>query len=78
MKIPSSRAMARIDSYDKMRRQLSSWEVGVFEQTCNLWLMLLGGINERDLGRKLTAIDGLRAQLDAWWDLLEVEGKEKK
>ena len=68
--------MARKSSYDNMRPQLASWEVGVFEQTCNLWLMLLGGINERDLGRKLTAIDGLRAQLSAWRDLLQKGGKQ--
>lgn len=69
--------MAKIDSYDKMRRQLSSWEVGVFERTCNLWLMLMGGINERDLGRKLAALDGLRAQLSAWQDMLEKGGQHE-
>lgn len=70
--------MARKNSYDNMRPQLASWEVGVFERASNLWLMLLGGINERDLGKKLVAIEGLRAQLGAWHDLLETEGKEKK
>ena len=68
--------MARINSYDHMRPQLASWEVGVFERASYLWLMLLGGINERDLGKKLMAIEGLRAQLDAWQDLLESDGKE--
>ncbi len=68
--------MARIDSYDKMRRQLSSWEVGVFERASHLWLMLLGGINERDLSRKLVAIEGLRAQFGAWRDLLQKGGKQ--
>lgn len=70
--------MAKINPYDKMRRQLSSWEVGVFERTCNLWLMLMGGINERDLGRKLTALDGLRAQLSVWQDLLEKGGQHEE
>lgn len=78
MMIYLSDAMARKSSYDNMRPQLASWEVGVFERASNLWLMLLGGINERDLGKKLTVIEGLRAQLGAWQDLLETEGKEKK
>lgn len=63
-------------SYDLPRAQLASWEVGCFDRAANLWLMLLGGINEHDLGKKLTALDGLKHQLDSWYELLETENKK--
>lgn len=69
--------MARIESYDKIRRQLSSWEGDLFERALVLWLMLLNGINERDLGKKLVALRGLRYQLSAWQDLLEKGGQHE-
>lgn len=64
--------MARkLTGYDRPRAQLASWEVGAFDRASNFWLMLLDGINERDLGKKMVALEGMKKQLGSWLDLLE-------
>lgn len=52
------------------------WEVRAMESVRDFCTQLQAAMRERDLGRKLVALDGLVRQCNSWTDLLEGKGNQ--
>lgn len=61
---------------DATETAAADWEQRAFDRVRDFMTQLHAGFRERDLGRKLVALDGLARQARSWYELLE--GKENQ